>query len=122
MTYADWLDKLWNGDLDRLEDLAAEVVSADFTGTWPGRPGFVTGPGELAAVIREGRTMFDELRFEVEVGPLADGDLVAARWVGRGRYQGEPVEFRGHDLLRRDGGRFVEYWVIAEDPVQRPTA
>jgi hypothetical protein len=44
--------------------------------------------------------MFDELRFFVELGPIADGDLVACRWVGQGIYKGEPVEFRGHDILR----------------------
>ncbi|SFP88505.1 SnoaL-like domain-containing protein [Amycolatopsis arida] len=114
MKYENWLHGLWNTDPAELERLAPDVVSADFIGHWPGRT--VHGPAELAEVIRQGRAMVDDMRFEIVVGPVAQGDLVAARWVGRGRYEGRPVEFHGHDLLRVAGDRFVEYWVIAEDP------
>ncbi|PRX47834.1 SnoaL-like protein [Prauserella shujinwangii] len=114
--YDRWLHELWNGDLAKLEAIAAGVVTADFVGNWPGRPALVRGPDQLAAVVRQGREMFDELTFDVEVGPVVQGDLVAARWVAHGVYQGEPARFRGHDLLRHDGDRFTEYWVIAEDP------
>ncbi|EHR48571.1 SnoaL-like polyketide cyclase [Saccharomonospora marina XMU15] len=114
--YERWLYELWNGDLDELERIARSIVTDDFTGHWPGQPSLVTGPDQLAAVVRQGRELIEALRFEIEVGPLVQGDLVAARWVGRGRYGGEPVEFHGHDLLRLDGDRFGEYWVIAQDP------
>lgn len=113
--YGRWLDELWNGDIDRLEEIAARVVTPDFVGHWPMRPGFVHGPDELAKVIRQGRRMFDELSFDTEVGPLEDGDLVAARWVARGRVNGKDVEFRGHDILKVSGERFGEYWVLSED-------
>lgn len=113
--YRRWLDELWNGDLDQLETLAAKVVTEDFVGSWPRRPGHVHGPRELAAVIRQGRTTFDELRFSVHVGPIADGDLLAARWKAEGSYDARPVEFHGHDVLRLSGDRFGEYWVIGED-------
>lgn len=119
LLYARWLDELWSGPLDDLERIAAEVVGADFVGSWPGRPAMVRGPDELAATIREGRTMFAELTFEREVGPVGDGregGLIAARWVGRGVLDGGAVEFHGHDLLRHRDGRFVEYWVLSEDP------
>ncbi|MEU3272106.1 nuclear transport factor 2 family protein [Saccharomonospora sp. NPDC006951] len=114
--YERWLGELWNGDLSTLESIAADVVAPGFVGNWPGRPGLVHGPDELAAVIRQGREMFDELTFEAVVGPIGEGDLIAARWKGKGSYQGSPVEFHGHDLLRHDSERFTEYWVIAEDP------
>jgi predicted ester cyclase len=62
--------------------------------------------------------------FVVEVGPVAEGDLVAARWIGHGSYKGgmrgatapagTRVSFSGHDLLRVEDGRFAEYWVISE--------
>ncbi|PXY31771.1 ester cyclase [Prauserella muralis] len=119
--YDRWLHELWNGELDRLERLAEGVVAGDFVGNWPGRPALVRGPGQLAAVIRQGRELFDELRFEVALGPVGDGDLIAARWAAHGRHDGTPVTFHGHDLLRHADGRFTEYWVIAEDPY-RPTA
>ncbi|WP_167177198.1 nuclear transport factor 2 family protein [Saccharomonospora amisosensis] len=124
--YERWLYELWNGDLGELERIARSIVTADFAGHWPGQPSLVTGPDQLADVVRQGRELIEALRFEIEVGPIVQGDLVAARWVGRGRYGGEPVEFHGHDLLRRDGDRFGEYWVIAQDPTAiagyRPTA
>ncbi|WP_158880127.1 ester cyclase [Amycolatopsis anabasis] len=116
MKYERWLNDLWNGDLASLEEIAREVVSPDFVGNWPGRPGFALGPDSLAAIIRQGREMFDDLTFSIAVGPIASGDLIAARWVGRGHLSGTPAEFHGHDLLRHADGRFTEYWVIAEDP------
>lgn len=125
--YEAWIGELWNGDLDRAEETAAALVSEDFVGVWPGPDATVRGPAALAGVVRAGRLPFDGLRFEVEVGPIVSGDLVAARWAGRGRYAGgphglpgataeagAPVEFRGHDILRFADGRFVEYWVISE--------
>jgi hypothetical protein len=112
--YERWLHELWNGPLDELEQLARGVVTDDFVGHWPGRT--VRGPDELAAAIREGRTMFEGLRFEIVLGPIAEGNLVAARWVGRGTFQGSPSEFHGHDMLRADGDRFAEYWPLTEDP------
>ncbi|MDT0444937.1 ester cyclase [Streptomyces johnsoniae] len=125
--YDRWLNELWNGDLEALPDIAAGLVAENFTGHWPGRPGLVRGPAALAEVIRQGRLPFEGLRFAVEVGPLADGDLIAARWSARGAYAGgvhalpgvtappgTPVEFHGHDILRIADGRPVEYWVISE--------
>lgn len=114
--YTHWLGELWNGPLSELESNARRVVRDDFVGHWPGRPAFVTGPDELAAVIRQGREMFDDLTFELQIGPVSEGDLVTARWVGRGHHAGRATEFHGHDILRHDGDRFVEYWVIAETP------
>lgn len=83
---------------------------------WPHEPAKARGPQGLAAIVRETRGYFDELEFTVEIGPIAEGDLVAARWRGRGSFQGASVSLSGHDFLRVSDGRFVEYWVIAEQP------
>jgi hypothetical protein len=50
--------------------------------------------------------------------------MMAARWVGRGRYRGgmpgatapagTPVAFGGIDLLRARDGQFAEYWVSSD--------
>lgn len=125
--YDRWLTDLWNGDLDDLAATAAGLVTEDFVGNWPGRAGLVRGPDALAEVVRQGRLPFTDLTFTLEVGPVMTGDLVAARWTGRGTYAagqhaipgatapaGTPVEFSGHDLLRIAGDRFTEYWVISE--------
>ena len=70
------------------------------------------------------RAIFQDVTFAVEVGPVANGELVAARWIGHGSYKGgmrgttapvgTRVSFSGHDLLRVEAGRFAEYWVISE--------
>jgi predicted ester cyclase len=119
--YRRWLLELWNGDLT----VADQVVTPGFVGSWPGRPGLVHGPQELVDTIRMSHDLFLDLTFAVEVGPVVEGDLVAARWTGRGRSKrgmpgatapaGTQVSFSGHDLLRVDEGRFAEYWVISEE-------
>jgi len=125
--YRRWLEELWNGDPDSLEDVAAGLVTDDFTGHWPGRPALVRGPAALAEIVRQGRLPFEELHFEVVLGPVREGDLIAARWSARGAYAGgghalpgataapgTPVSFHGHDILRVADGRLAEYWVISE--------
>lgn len=103
--YRRWLDELWNGG----PDAAERLVGADFVGHWPDRD--VTGPAELAAVVGETHSMFTDLSFTLDVGPLAEGDLVAARWTGRGRTPEGPRSFFGNDILRIRDGLVVEYWV-----------
>lgn len=65
---------------------------------------------DLAAVVAQTRAMFTEITFELQVGPIVEGDLVAACWTGTGTTPGGPVRFTGNDVLRVDQGRFVEYW------------
>lgn len=103
--YRRWLDELWHGN----RDVAADLVTEDFVGHWPDRD--VTGPAALAAVVRETHAMFTDLSFALEVGPVVEGDLVAARWTGRGRTDDGPMRFVGNDVLRVRDGRFAEYWV-----------
>jgi predicted ester cyclase len=122
--YRRWMLELWNGDLA----LAAELVTDDFVihqaradGAGSEEP---RGPEALVQMVRDGHAPFDGLTFEIEVGPVVEGDLVAARWTGRGRYRGgmpgatapagTPVGFGGIDLLRARGGRFAEYWVSSD--------
>jgi hypothetical protein len=101
--YGRWINELWAGG-----KVAAEIVTADFVGHWPDRQ--VRGPEELEAIIAETRNMLADLVFEIELGPLVDGDMVAGRWVGKGRTGDGPMTFTGNDILRVDGDRFAEYW------------
>ncbi|WNV73855.1 ester cyclase [Geodermatophilus sp. DSM 44513] len=102
--YRRWLDELWAGQ----PGAAAQLVGPDFVGHWPDRD--VHGPDGLAAVVAETRSLFTEITFELTVGPIVDGDLVAARWSGRGVTPRGSTSFAGNDVLRVAGGRFVEYW------------
>jgi hypothetical protein len=101
--YERWINELWAGN-----DVAGEIVTGNFVGHWPDRN--VHGPDELAAIIAETRNMFTGLTFEIELGPLVDGDLVAGRWIGTGRTDGGSMMFTGNDILRVEGDRFAEYW------------
>ena len=101
--YGRWINELWAG-----EKVAAEIVTADFVGHWPDRQ--VHGPDELEAIIAETHNMLTDLVFEIELGPLVDGDMVVGRWAGRGRTDDGPMTFTGNDILRVDGDRFAEYW------------
>jgi hypothetical protein len=121
--YRRWMLELWNGDLA----VAGEIVTDDFVvhqaRVDAASSGEVRGPEAVVAMVREGHAPFDGLAFEIEVGPVVEGDM-AARWAGRGRYRGgvpgatapagTPVAFGGIDLLRARGGRFAEYWVSSD--------
>jgi predicted ester cyclase len=123
--YRRWLFELWHGDLA----LAADLVTDDFlihqARSRPGESEEQRGPAAIRAMVEQSRAHFDALTFTIEAGPLAEGDLVAARWLGRGRYAGglpgvtappgTEVAFGGTDLLRAaPGGRFAEYWVSSD--------
>lgn len=117
--YGRWLYELWT-TADR--DLAGELVTGDFVGHWPDRD--VHGVDELVEVIAQTLSLFTDVATAIDVGPVVDGDLVAARWSFRGRYAGglpgataptgTPVVLRGADMLRLSDGRFAEYWVSSD--------
>jgi hypothetical protein len=116
--YGRWLLEMWNGDFG----LAHDLVTPDFVGHWPGME--VRGPEALIETLRQGHAPFDDVTVTLDVGPIADGDTVAARWTFSGSYKGDlpgasapagtRVSFSGHDILRAVDGRFAEYWVISD--------
>jgi ketosteroid isomerase-like protein len=111
--YGRWLSELWNGDLA----VAAEIVARDFVGHWPGEPEKVRGSEALGQLVGETRGHFTDLGFAVEVGPIAEGEIVAARWKGRGTFaDGMRVTMHGHDLLRVESGMLSEFWALSEHP------
>jgi len=105
--YHRWLDELWHGDLG----VADEILTEDFKGHWPDRE--VDGRDALVELIGQTREMFTELEFRLQLGPIAQGDLVAARWTGVGRTPAGDMPLLGHDILRVADGRFAEYWVAS---------
>ncbi|MEU4542120.1 ester cyclase [Nonomuraea dietziae] len=116
--YKRWLQEMWNGDFA----LADELVSADFVGHWPGMD--VHGPAGLKQALEQGHAPFANVMVTLDVGPIVEGDTVAARWTFEGDYIGDipgvphpentRIAFSGHDILRAENGRFVEYWVISD--------
>lgn len=77
--WARWID-LWNGDLARAEEIIHpefalhRIPPPEVFGQAGGREG-------LLAWIRQTRSLFEDLRFTVEVGPIVDGEMVAGRWL-----------------------------------------
>ena len=107
--YRRWIEEMWNGD----HDVAVELVADDFVGHWPDRD--VHGVEGLLKAMAPLAQMFDSIAFEIEVGPISDADMVAARWRGKGHSpDGESMTFIGNDLLRIVDGKFVEYWVATQ--------
>ena len=118
-----WLE-LWNGDYDQAGDLVvddfrvhAALMGGDDGGSVSGRAGLVGWIGQIRAV-------FSELAFSVQVGPIAQDDHLAIRWIADGTYGGgypgaaapvgALVSFTGTDLLRISEGRLAEYWVNSD--------
>jgi predicted ester cyclase len=122
--YERWLLELWHGD----ESAAHEILAADFVvhqaRSQPGESEAIRGPQAGVELMRMGRAPFSELTFEIEVGPIVEGDMLAARWIGRGAYAGgmpgatapagTNVTFGGIDLMRIEDGRVAEYWVSSD--------
>jgi hypothetical protein len=105
--YARWLDELWAGEYG----VADEILTEDFTGHWPDRE--VRGREALVDLIRETRGMFTSLRFRLELGPFAVGEMLMARWTGTGTTPDGEMRLLGHDILRVRDGRIAEYWVAS---------
>jgi predicted ester cyclase len=122
--YERWLLELWNGD----ESVAQEILADDFVihqaRARPGESEAVRGPQAGLEMVRMGRAPFSEVSFAIEVGPIVEGDMVAARWTGRARYAGgipgatapagTEVTFGGIDIMRIENGRLAEYWVSSD--------
>lgn len=116
--YERWLLEMWNGDFR----LAHDLVGPGFVGHWPGVD--VRGPDELIATLEQGHAPFSGVTVTLDMGPIVDGAIVAARWTFAGSYrgglpgttvpEGTRIAFSGHDILRAEGDRFAEYWVISD--------
>ena len=114
-----WIE-LWNGNLD----LAAQIIHPDFIVHRIPMPHVREGLGgrdTLVEWVKQTRSILDELRFTVEVGPLVDGGMVAGRWFAEGSYRGgipgttapagTRVGFHGNDIWRAEDGLIREYWL-----------
>ncbi|MCC9740031.1 ester cyclase [Streptomyces sp. MNU89] len=116
--YRHWLQDLWGGDYD----LAPEILTPGFTGHWPDRE--VHGPDGAVEAIRRSHALFGDINTTLDVGPVIDGDRLAARWTFHGTYRGgipgttappgTRISFTGHDIFRAEGRRFAEYWVVSD--------
>ena len=114
-----WID-LWNGDLARAEEIIHPEFALHRTSPYMDADQ-VRGREGLLGWIGQTRSLFSDLRFTVEVGPIVDGETVAGRWIAEGTYQGgipgstapagTRVGFHGNDIWRVEGGLIRDYWL-----------
>jgi steroid delta-isomerase-like uncharacterized protein len=112
-----WVEA-WNAqDLDAAEELLApEFVRHD--ANLPD----VVGPQAERQHIAENLAAFPDLHFEIEQ-LIAEGDLVAARYMVQGTHRGEflgipgsgrRVTIQAVESYRLDGGKLAEQWVVMD--------
>jgi len=106
------IEEPWKGSLDIVEELFA----SDYVGHDPSMPEPLRGPEGIKEFISTYRDAYPDARITVET-QLAEGDLVATRWTGRGTHQGElmgieptgkQVTVSGLTLSRVQNGKIVE--------------
>ncbi len=118
-----WLD-VWNGDPSRAAGIIAPDMRLHAT-LLDGRPDTaVRGPDGITGWVAQMRTLFPDLRFEVVVGPLIDGEHLTGHWRAKGSYAGgfpgatapagTVVEFGGTDALRLEDRLIAEYRLAAD--------
>lgn len=116
--------RLWNGNLSIADEIIAPNFVAHFAPVG-NSPAEVRGPDGLKQWIGGTVAAFTEYNFTTTVGPIADEEMVAGRWIFRATYQGgmpgtppaavgKHVEYAGIDIFRVEGGKIAEYWLCAD--------
>lgn len=115
--YDRWME-MWNGR----SELADELVAPSCPIHQP--PNDLRGPEGVRQMVEMGRAPFREITFRVEVGPIVEGNRLAARWTSEGIYEGgipgataapgTRISFGGIDIWHVEDGKIVEYWVSSD--------
>jgi predicted ester cyclase len=95
-----------------------EVIDAGYVGYDPAQPEPLRGPQGAKDNVEQYRSAFEGAQITVK-HQIAEGDVVASRWEGRGRHTGElmgisptgrEVTVTGQTISRLAGGKIVEEW------------
>ncbi len=109
-----WADIFAQGNLDLVE----EIYAPNFVGHDPAIPEDTRGVEGAREFYGMYLGAFPDAEVTIE-DQLAEGDMVATRWTGRGTHQGElmgvppsgnRVEVPGITISRIEGGKVVEEW------------
>jgi predicted ester cyclase len=104
----------WTGKFDVID----EFVATNYVGHDPSEPEPIRGPEGLKAQIQKYLDGFPGGGIKVDE-QVAEGNLVATRWTGRGTQTGEiagiaptgkEVTISGFTFSRIEGGKVVEEW------------
>jgi len=123
---AQWAD-LWGGNIALAEDLVLDDFVIHVAPLpWAADVGDVGRREALQQWISGGvRALIPDMRFSVDVGPIADEHFMVVRWKLQGTYNGgvpgsspdavgRTVAFTGTDIVRIEDGKFAEYWLNAD--------
>ena len=78
------LEEPWKGSLEVVD----ELVARDYVGHDPANPEPLRGPAGIKEFVSTYRSAYPDARVTVEQ-QLAEGDMVATRWTGRGTHEGD---------------------------------
>lgn len=106
------IEEPWKGNLAVVD----ELVASDYVGHDPASPEPLRGPEGVKEFIATYRAAFPDAQITVKQ-QLAEGELVATRWSGRGTHEaellgiqptGKQVTVSGLTISRLSGGKIVE--------------
>lgn len=115
--YYQWI-AYWNGeDIDLDEIIHRDVIVRQ-------APNERHGIESVREMVKQGRAPFDPIFFTVEVEPIYDDHMLAARWKCHGTYNGslpnttaeagKQIVFGGADIWRFSDGLVSDYWVNSD--------
>ncbi|SFA94665.1 SnoaL-like polyketide cyclase [Lentibacillus halodurans] len=121
--YHQWV-KAWNEDVSLLDEIATADCTVHQART-DGKYSYEQiGPEALKGIITDGKAFFTDVKMDLEVGPITDGNYVSARWKFTGIYDGnmpgaqaesgKKISFYGMDLFLIEDGKIQEYWVSSD--------
>jgi len=125
LTLAEPWRLLWNGDISLTDQIIHEDWLAHAAPITGGPAGEMSGRRTLDEWVTGINTLFPDLDFAFNVGPIVDGDFLVIRWKARGTYAGgfppaspdavgRVMTFYGTDTLRVRDGQLAEYWANAD--------
>lgn len=108
------IEEPWKGNWDVVD----EFFAPSYIGYDPSQPEPIRGPEGVKANFRQYIDAFEGAQIEVD-SQIAEGDIVATRWTGRGTHTGEiagiaptgkEITVSGLTYSRLEGGQIVEEW------------
>jgi len=108
------IEEPWKGNFDIIDELFAP----SYIGYDPSQPEPIRGPEGVKANFQQYLDAFTGAQLTVDA-QIAEGDIVATRWTGRGTHTGEiagvaptgkDVTVSGQTISRLEGGKIAEEW------------
>jgi steroid delta-isomerase-like uncharacterized protein len=108
------IEEPWTGNFDAID----EFVDRSYVGYDPSVPEPLRGPEGVKENVANYRSAYSDARITIDE-QIAEGDVVATRWTGRGTHDGElmgipptkkQVTVSGLTLSRLSNGKVVEEW------------